>query len=148
MEKEEIIIQLQKAQKIIDLCVAELGATAIKLPRSVKKVPATSVPKQGVPDMDFGLNERNFIKTHASGMGGPKKFVLLLARMTQGKTDTDIEVSAIAAKWNKMTSKDLLLGYSFNAKYATVAKTEGWIDSRKYGTYHLRKTWKDIFLNS
>jgi len=147
MTNQEIVEQLKKATKIIELCVTELGAANFDTPQGAKKGRAAKIFKTTTAEIDMGSNERNFVKTHASGMNGPKKFVLLLAHMAQGKNDVDIEVSAIAAKWNKMKSKDLM-GCAFNAKYPTVAKTAGWVDSKKRGTYHLCKIWKDILSNS
>jgi hypothetical protein len=94
--------------------------------------------------IDFDLNERHFVKTYARGMSGPKKFTLLLAFMTQGKVGENIEVSAIRSRWNKMKSSNLL-GYPFNVNYPNAAKTSGWVDTKKYGTYCLCKSWQQIF---
>lgn len=94
--------------------------------------------------LDFGLNKKNFIKTYAKGLSGPKKFTLLLAHITKGKIGADIEIGAISGKWNKMKAKNLL-GYAFNGKYPNEAVTQGWVDSKKYGFYHLRQGWMSIF---
>jgi hypothetical protein len=94
--------------------------------------------------IDFELNERNFVKTYAKGMNGAKKFTLLLALMAKGKIGEAIEVSAIRSRWNKIKAKNLL-GYPFNVNYPNAAKTHGWVDTKKYGTYFLRNTWMKIF---
>ena len=110
-----------------------------------KSVAKTTDKKSSHPTkLDFGLNEKNFIKTYAKGLSGPKKFTLLLAHMTKGKTGANIEVGAISSKWNKMKAKNLL-GYTFNGKYPNEAVTQGWVDSKKYGFYHLRQGWMGIF---
>jgi len=94
--------------------------------------------------LDFSRNERNFVKLHAGGMNGEKKFALLVARMAKGETKVDVKTKDVETAWNKMKSKDLL-GSPYNGKYATVAKGNGWVDSRKYGTYHITNSWKEIF---
>lgn len=140
MKKEEILSQLKEARKIIDHCVAALGTTG-----NTAAVTKTSLVKAVKPmKIDFTLNERNFVKTHAHGMNGQKKFVLLLAYVTKGKTGADVEGAKITSLWRKMTAKELL-GYPYNDKYPTAAKTSGWVDSKKHGTYHLRGTWVEIF---
>jgi hypothetical protein len=94
--------------------------------------------------IDFGLNERNFVKTYAKGMSGPKKFTLLLAFIAKGKVGEEVKVSLIRSKWNKLKAKNLL-GYKFNVNYPNAAKTSGWVDTKKYGTYFLRNSWMQIF---
>lgn len=139
MKKEEILSQLTEARKIIDQCIAALGNT-----------PVATVSKKDVHiktkslNVDFTLNERNFVKNYGQGLNGEKKFVLLLAYLTKGKTNSDIETSKIISLWGKMTGKELL-GYAYNTKYPTAAKTNGWVDSKKQSTYHLRSTWMEIF---
>ena len=98
-------------------------------------------------DLDFDLDIRAFVKRYAIGTGknrksGPQKFVLLLVYMSQGDINKDIEVKDIKKEWNKMKSKELL-SISFDTKTATRAKTNGWVRSRKYGSYHLTKNWKE-----
>ncbi|MFZ3012038.1 MAG: hypothetical protein WA060_03545 [Minisyncoccia bacterium] len=142
MKKEEIVFELKKAQKIINTCLDALESASgkILISNRVKK----KGERSAVSNVDFSLNERNFIKTYAKGMSGPKKFTLLLAFMAKGRTNVDVEMSAISTKWSKMTGKDLL-GYKFNLYYSVTAKTSGWVDSKKHGTYHLRNTWMNIF---
>src|SRR5256885_636361 len=114
MKKEEILSQLKGAQEIIDRCVAALGATSGST--VVPKKPAVTMAK--TTKVDFTLNGRNFVKTYGRGMNGQKKFVLLLAHITKGKTGVDIETGKVVSLWGKMTAKELL-GYTYNDKYPT-----------------------------
>jgi hypothetical protein len=97
-----------------------------------------------IGDIMFNLNERNFVRQYGKGLNGPKKFVLLVAHEVQGSLDKSVEVSTIRSKWSRMTSKQLL-GYEFNLQYPTTAKTNGWIDSKQKGEYHLLSGWQNIF---
>lgn len=97
-------------------------------------------PNVGNREIDFTLNERNFVKTYAKHMSGSKKFTLLVAYLAKGK-QADVEGDKIVSLWNRMRS---ILGYSFNPKYTTEAKTNGWVDSKKRGYYFLRNNWKEI----
>lgn len=140
MTKEEITRQLKKAQKLIEdsitaLSVLEGGARSGK--QSKEASVSLSVP------LNFSANERNFIRTHAKGLSGPKKFTLLLAYTAKGKAGVDVEVGNLSARWNKLKAKNLM-GYAFNVKYPSEAKTYGWVDSKKYGTYCLTDSWKEI----
>ena len=98
-------------------------------------------PSGGNREIDFTLNERNFVNTYGKHMSGSKKFTLLIAYLAKGK-QTDVEGERIVSLWNRMRS---ILGYSFNPKYTTEAKTNGWVDSKKRGYYFLRNNWKEIF---
>ncbi|MCE9586222.1 hypothetical protein K8R04_02795 [Candidatus Uhrbacteria bacterium] len=140
MKNEEILAQLKVAQGIVNRCI-----TALELPATratARKMSIPTAPK--VTNVDFSLNARNFVKTYGRNMNGQKKFVLLLAYLTKGKTGTDVETGTITPLWGKMKAKELL-GYAYNDKYPTAAKTSGWIDSKKHGTYHLRDAWNEIF---
>jgi hypothetical protein len=139
MKKTEILAQLKEARKIIENCISGLGATSDSPVAFNKATTSTAKPMK----IDFGLNERNFVKTYGRGMNGEKKFVLLLAQLTKGKTGSDIETAKVISLWGKMTAKELL-GYAYNPKYPTAAKTNGWINSEKYGTYRLCTTWMEI----
>jgi hypothetical protein len=91
--------------------------------------------------VDFSLNIRNFVKTHAASMSGPERFALLVAYAAKGKTDQQVELAQIVKQWNKMTAH---LG-KFNPAYSTRAKDEGWVDSPKQGQYKLLTNWTEIF---
>lgn len=140
---KDIVSRLLEARAILDKCVQVLSkGRAYK----IKTIPVQAVDPTPVrlAKLDFSLNERNFIKTYTKGLSGPKKFTLLLAYIAKGKAGTDIEVGVIKSKWNKMKAKNLL-GYAFNVKYPSEAKTSGWVDSKKYGFYHMRQGWMSIF---
>lgn len=142
MEKNEIIEKLTEVRSLVDECLESLDASP-----SVK---STDSKKKGLPKnktntskLDFSLPARGFIKTYATGMNGEKKFTLLLAYKSEGKTEVNVTTSEIVALWETMKAKDLLGGY--NTKYPTAAKTNSWIDSKERGSYFLRSTWKEIF---
>ena len=117
--------------------------------RSNEKIGMNTGTSQGQEvDLDFDLDIRAFVKKYVAGAGknkksGAQKFVLLLAYMPQGDISKDIEVKNIKKEWNKMVSKELL-AMSFDSKTATRAKTDGWVRSRKHGSYHLTKDWKTV----
>lgn len=141
--EKDIVARLLEARTIIDECIATLPKS--KARRGGSPPTKTARAKSAQPaKLDFGLNERNFIKTHAKGLSGPKKFTLLLAYVAKGKVGVEIELSTLRPMWNKMTSKNLMR-YAFNLKYPNEAKTQGWIDSKKAGVYHLRQGWLGIF---
>jgi len=102
-----------------------------------------SAPKRAIGrDVDFSLNERFFVKRYIAGKSGPKRFTLLLAYLSKGGVNKNIELSEIKKHWNKMTAKTLL--GKFNMFYPNDAKTRGWIDSKEYGTYNLTNEWKNV----
>jgi len=140
---KDISTRLLEAKAILDECIVVLtNGKAQNRSKSLSKV--SKIKSTRPTKLDFGLNERNFIKIYAKGLSGPKKFTLLLAYVVKGKTGTEVELSKLRLMWNKMTSKNLM-GYNFNLKYPNEAKTQGWIDSKKSGVYHLRQGWMDIF---
>lgn len=137
----ELLQRLVDARAVIDDCIAFLSTTPNSKTTRQSKV---RVQKKSRPSLNFTLNERNFIRTYGRGLSGPKKFVLLLAFEVKGKVGTEVELDVLRTKWNKMTSK-ALMGYKFNLFYSNDAKTRGWVDSKKTGSYHLCKTWMEIF---
>ena len=136
---------MQKGNKSQEEINADIYERLEKLERALHGTKsmggATSTPRS---KFDFSRNERYFVKLHAKGMNGEKKFVLLVAYLAKGKTDVDIKPKDVETKWNKMTESNLM-GSPYNGKYATMAKNNGWVDSRKYGTYHLTDSWREIF---
>lgn len=92
--------------------------------------------------VDFGLPVRAFVRTYgAKSMGGPQKFVLLLAWMSKGQAGRAVSLQDLENAWNKMTEP---MGSKFNPAYTTRAKDNGWVDTPKKGSYGLRSNWKDI----
>src|SRR5258708_2939724 len=107
--------------------------------RRARATAASAPPPTGNAKLDFGLPIRAFLKKYVTG-GGPRKFALLLARMTGGKTG--VEVTREAAE-KEGTGKRGVLGGAFQDMYATRSKGEGWTDSGKQrGTFVLRSDWR------
>jgi hypothetical protein len=106
-------------------------------PRSPKPKTRAGAGEQ----IDLSLPLRNFVKEYSKAMGGPQRFTLLLAKLSNGKNGTPINLKEMAKTWGKMKA---LLG-TYNGAYATRAKDYGWVDSPKMGSYVLTQTWKGIF---
>lgn len=134
MDIKELANRIEKLERVV------FGSQTKNL---VLRKPSRSGNSE-IKKIHFNLNERNFIRTYAGGLSGHKKFTLLLAHIVKGKVGSDVELSDVRAKWNKMTAKNLM-GYEFNLKYPNEAKTRGWLDSKKSGVYCLCDNWMDIF---
>src|SRR5665213_1626798 len=91
-----------------------------KTSKAAAKAPAAHRP---VTDLSFSLNTLAFMKKHATGISGSKKFTLLLAHLVQGKVGKEVSGEKIASTWNRMKS---VLGGAYNAAHATRAKADGW----------------------
>lgn len=131
MENEElskIIARIEKLEK------AAFGAGGAKTQEQKKKTAL-------IGDINFSLNERAFVKRYASKKSGPGKFTILLAHLVRGNVDKEIEISEITKHWSKMSAKNLL--GKFNRFYSNDAKTKGWVDSKKRGSYKLTKEWEN-----
>ncbi|NCO24923.1 hypothetical protein GW901_00145 [Candidatus Parcubacteria bacterium] len=102
----------------------------------------TTLKKTAAKNINFSFNERTFVKRYVVDKSGPKRFTLLLAYLSKGGVNKNIELSEIKKHWNKMTAKTLL--GKFNMFYPNDAKTRGWIDSKEYGTYNLTNEWKNV----
>lgn len=111
-----------------------------------KKIPSTDTDESSVekPELDFSLNIRAFVRKFVAGNSGPRKFVLLLAYLVEGKTGKDVELAKIQKEWNNMSSKRLLNG-EFNRYYSNEAKTQGWVNSNERGIYCLSNSWRDAY---
>lgn len=94
--------------------------------------------------LDFSMGIRGFVKRHAKGMSGPKKFTLLLAYLAKGDLDKTILFVEIKKHWNNLTAKSLL-GMEYNSFFASSAKESDWVKTEKNGSYNLRPSWKAIF---
>jgi len=130
----QIITRIDKLEKTVEeLKQAVFGGA--KKAKQLTKGKATQII--------FSLNTRAFIKRYATDKNGPKKFVLLLAHIAKGEIGKDIEIGEISKKWNKMSAKNLLGKY--NRFYPTEAKTQGWVDSKKYGIYCLTNEWQEVY---
>lgn len=139
----QIISKLETIRSLTDECLIMLGEKK----RLTKKTERVKPPKTSPPVINFNLNIRHFVKQRAKTLSGPKKFVLILAYLAQGKTDKEVSLNDVEKAWGKMTSKTLL-AMEFNRFYPTSAKESGWIDSTKKGFYHLTKSWQQIFASN
>jgi hypothetical protein len=118
----------------------ETELAASKTSRNAPRAKAT-ISQTTKGTLDFSLPVRPFIKKYASGMSGPKRLALLVARIAEGDLSTDVERTQVRKVWNTMTS---LMGGRFNSAYDTRARDSGWISSPKPGLYRLLSTWEDI----
>ena len=60
------------------------------------------------PKLDFSVNIRAFVKKFVADKSGPKKFVLLLAYLTNGEVGKNVALGDIRKEWDKMSGKKLL----------------------------------------
>jgi hypothetical protein len=106
--------------------------------RAQGKVAPRALPAK----LDFTKSERAFVKAHASGLSGARKFVLLVAYLAKAVVGKEVQLNEVQKRWNKMTSA-ALLGCKFNRFYSNTAKDDGWVDTRKKGIYVLTPAWKN-----
>ncbi|MCJ7786631.1 hypothetical protein MUP06_00210 [Patescibacteria group bacterium] len=130
-------MEKQDLSKIIDR-IEKLEKAVFGIHRTKKKKNQHPPPT----DLDFSINERAFVKRYAVGKSGSRKFTLLVAYFANGEVDKEIELSDIRTHWNKMSAKNLL--GKFNMFFTSDAKNNGWVNSKKYGSYCLTKEWKRV----
>ena len=106
-----------------------------KAKRAEPKKPGRS---QRTTELDFSLPVRPFIKRHAKGASGPRKFSILVARLANGDVKAEVAFKDIEKQWNKMTQ---LMGGRFNPAHASRAKDNGWVDTPKHGVYKRLGGW-------
>jgi hypothetical protein len=140
MDGNKIRENLLEIRALIDQCLADLDSARPR--RRVKSNTNTHSALSTQVDLDVTL--RAFVKKYATGMSGPKKFTLLLARLARGDLKAEIALSEIERSWNKMRSNSLM-GMNFNRFYPVQAKTNDWVDSGRKGFYKLRPSWRGIF---
>lgn len=135
----KLLAKLEQARTLIAECIGELaGATPQKSKRG--RVPERRL-QQSIPiKVDFDANERHFMKDHAKGLGGGKKFTLVLAYLAKGDANREVRLKDIETTWSRMTG---ILG-DFNRKYSSDAKELGLVNTKKQGIYVLRPQWKQI----
>ncbi len=122
----------------VALVLGGAGRVSRKVGNTRAKVRTVSNPTSA--KLDFGKSERAFIKAYAKGLSGTRKFVLLVAYTAKGQVGKEVELNDVSKRWNKMTA---LLGGKFNRFFSNTAKDDGWVDTRKKGTYVLTSSWKD-----
>lgn len=121
---------------------ARTGATSLRhgFARSAAKRPT---PKATTASLDFSLPVRAFIKRYARRASGPRKFVILLARLSKGEMSSEVAFTEIEREWNRMTQ---LMGGRFHRSHAARARENGWVDSPKKGTYKLLSGWQSAIV--
>lgn len=145
MSKKNIIQKLQQIKELAELCIDELsskeGSEKVRDKRLPEIKPILS------PKINFNMSERAFIKKYSKWLSGPKKFVLILAYLAQGEIKKEKSIVEIKNHWNKMTSllKKKREKGEFNPYYSITAKDNNWVDSKKYGFFHLTNSWMEIF---
>lgn len=128
---DEVLTQNQRIERLEE---AVFGKKLGLSKESRRK--STTIPQ------NFSMNIRAFAKRFVADKSGPKKFVLLLAYFSKGQVGKNIELSTIRKDWDKMSAKTLL--GKFNRFYPNEAKTQGWVDSKEFGTYCLTDGWKEV----
>jgi hypothetical protein len=136
---EELVAKLQQARALLDECIGTLQGAA---PRKSKRgrAPEPRMHQSAPAKFDFDANERAFMKSHAKGLSGPKRFTLLVAFLAKGKPDLEVELKDVENRWNKMTR---LMGGKFNRFYSNSAKDNGWVNTKKQGVYVLTSRWQN-----
>lgn len=135
MSKNDLLSLITRVERL------EAEVFGDKTKRAKDNAKPSAKPKN--PKLDFSINIRAFVKRFATDKSGPKKFVLLLAYLTKGETGKNVVLGDIRKEWGKMSGKNLL--GKFNRFYPNEAKTQGWIDSKEYGTYCLADTWQESY---
>lgn len=92
-------------------------------------------------DLQFTLPIRPFMKKFGAGMSGPRRLVLMVAHLAQGKVGASVEINKVQKLWGKMSA---LMGGRYNPAYASRARDDGWVDSPKFGTVTLLSGWKAV----
>lgn len=132
---KELTEVLERIRDLADGALRRTGKSTMKV-----KANKPSGAHRTSPDLSFRLNPLAFMKRHAKGLNGSRKFALLLARLAGGEVGKEVPVEEITSTWNKMKS---VLGSPYNGAHATRAKSEGWVDSPKKGVYALADSWKE-----
>jgi hypothetical protein len=139
MNRAKVISTLEQIKALADGALSEINGAARE-----GKSRKIETPKPKPPGLSFNTNILAFMKSHAAGLSGPKKFTLLLARMTKGNTSQEVPFAELEKQWNKMK---VVLAGRFNGAYANRAKANGWVDSPKFRTYTLSDSWKECLSN-
>ncbi|MBI3528304.1 MAG: hypothetical protein HY067_10070 [Betaproteobacteria bacterium] len=132
--------------------IRDLLEESISLARAAKPQTLTSTTGVRRPrttsrqrsNIDFSTPIRPFVKKHAVGMSGPKKFTLVLAHLAGGDVGKKVSLEEVERQWSRMTAKGLL-DIKFNRFYSASAKDNDWVNTEKSGLYHLRPSWQSIF---
>jgi hypothetical protein len=137
--KVELVVTDSAGNRFVG--TAQLTRAGSRLTRRTGKAAPIRAESKPANHIDFTLPPRAFIKRYATGMRGPQKFTLLVAKLAVGETTKAVELNSVSKQWSRMTS---LMG-EFNSAFAVRAGDNGWVSSPKRGTYHLRSSWAEIF---
>ena len=140
MNREKIISTLQQIKTLAADALMNIDAKGSAARRPKAPSSKTEVSPR---EVSFNMNVLAFMKKHAAGLSGPKKFTLLLAWITKGITSQEVSSADIEKQWNKMKG---VLGGRFNGAYANRAKANGWVDSPRFRTYTVSDSWKESIL--
>jgi len=141
LKEGEFIEKLEKIRELADRCIFEITNQSARM-RSPEKIEPKTMRISSLPEVNFNLNARAFVKKYAKQLSGPKKFVLILAYLARGQINKEVSLPEIEKLWKRTAG---LIGLGFNAAYAVRAKDEGWVNSIKRGLYILTDCWKEIF---
>lgn len=142
MNHAQLTEKLTRIKLLADECLRDLAVSQRQHRVPIVPAPTKTTSTRSPLNLDFTEPVRPFIKKHASGLSGPKKFTLLLARLVEGDLRKEISLLEVEKAWNGMTA--LMDGMKFNRFYSQQAKDNGWVDTKKKGVYVLRSTWKEI----
>jgi hypothetical protein len=144
--QEALLRKLYLIRSQLDECLSVLKQPGVlKSQRKLSAIKRNQDPARvNVGKLDFEQPIVAFIKKHVGTMSGPKKFTLLLARLTKGDLKKEISLQDIKSEWSRMTRKPLL-GMKFNRFYASQARQQDWVELKKKGMYRLRPSWQQIF---
>lgn len=147
MNQKNVIQKIKQIKVLLEECLVELSAQQDKKLRDANKdFDLQNDTITGI-DFDFEIPLRPFIKRHARGLSGPKKFVLLLAWLTKGDENKEIPLVELRARWDKMKGASLL-GFKFNRFYSAEAYENNWVEKTKRGMYKLQLGWHKILHHS
>ena len=138
---------VERLERIRDLLEESIGLARVAKPQTL--MPTTGVRRPRTTskqrsNIDLSTPIRPFVKKHAVGMSGPKKFTLVLAHLAGGDVGKKVSLEEIERQWSRMTAKGLL-GMKFNRFYSATAKDNDWVNTEKSGFYNLRPSWQSIF---
>jgi hypothetical protein len=141
MNKDALIPKLEQVKNLAEECIDQLQRGAEK--QRSRKVAHEDKPREAV-SLDFSKDVRPFMKSYGKNLSGPRAFVLLLAWLTKGDCERQVELSEIEQEWNRLTA---LLRSDFNRKFSLVARENDWVEAKKQGLYNLRSSWRDALKN-